>query len=64
MGTKTLHEALAGFGITSRAGTIPGKRILVQHGNEIGQFDAHEGWQLVNQLSGSPVDCPITVEAA
>lgn len=60
---KNLHEALGDFGITSRPGTISGKRTLIQHGDEIGQFDAHEGWQLVHQLSGSPVDCPITLDA-
>lgn len=61
---KTLHEALKDFGIASRPGTIPGKRILVQFGEDIGHFDAHEGWELVKQLSGSPIECPITVEAA
>lgn len=55
---KNLHEALAQFGITSKPGTIPGKRELIQFGEAIGQFDAHEGWQLVRDLSGSPVECP------
>lgn len=57
---QSLHEALAAFSITSRPGTIPGKRALVQFGDiELGEFDAHEGWQLVNDLRGSPVECPI-----
>lgn len=64
MAGKNLHEALAVFGIASRAGSICGKRVLIQYGEEIGQYDAHEGWQLVKQLAGSPVECPISVEAA
>lgn len=56
---KNLHEALSDFGITSKDGTMPGKRVLIQFGQEIGQFDAHEGWALVRDLSGSPVEAPV-----
>ena len=61
---KNLHKALAQFGISSKQGSLEGKRELFQHGDSIGQFDAHEGWELVRQLSGSPVECPIEIETA
>jgi hypothetical protein len=56
---KNLHDALAAFNITSKPGTIPGKRILIQFNQEIGQYDAHEAWDLVRDLSGSGVEAPI-----
>jgi hypothetical protein len=58
MAGKNLHEALASFGITSKPGTIPSKRILIQCGQEIGHYDAHEAWDLVRDLSGSRVEAP------
>lgn len=49
---ETLHEALAGLGITSAKDERSSfdRRSLYLKGDFIGAFDAHEAWELVDQL--------------
>lgn len=50
--TETLHQALAGLGITSTP--HDGIRRALYRGAEcIGRFTASEGWELVHQLRGA-----------
>lgn len=52
---KTLHEALAEVVVTSKPGTIPGKRALYLEGNPLGEFDAYDAWRMVHTLSSKAV---------
>ena len=51
---ETLNEALTSLGLGSRASKCHGKKAIfnVETGEEMGNFSAFEGWELVHQLRG------------
>ena len=61
MTEETLHEALAGLGITSAKDdrSAWNTRSLYMFGEFIGHFEAHAAWELVHDLRFAPDGQPL-----